>query len=42
MNADPRIETNRKNWNERTPVHAKSDFYDVAALDGLTRKHPPC
>ena len=32
MNADPRIETNRKNWNERTPVHAKSDFYDVASF----------
>ena len=26
---DYRIEANRKNWNERTPVHAASGFYDV-------------
>ena len=26
---DRRLETNRDNWNERTPVHAASDFYDV-------------
>ena len=26
------IETNRINWNERTPVHAASDFYDVAGF----------
>ena len=29
---DPRIEANRKNWNERTPVHAVSEFYDVAGF----------
>lgn len=29
---DKRLETNRANWNERTPVHAASDFYDVAAF----------
>ena len=23
------MESNRRNWNERTPVHASSDFYDV-------------
>ena len=27
-----RLETNRINWNERTPVHAKSAFYDVAGF----------
>ena len=26
---DPRLELNRDNWNERTPVHAASDFYDL-------------
>ena len=26
---DERLETNRTNWNERTPVHAASSFYDV-------------
>ncbi|MDE2716758.1 MAG: class I SAM-dependent methyltransferase [Chloroflexota bacterium] len=26
---DERLATNRVNWNERTPVHAASDFYDV-------------
>lgn len=26
---DKRIETNRTSWNERTPIHAASDFYDV-------------
>ena len=26
---DKRIETNRTSWNERTPVHAASAFYDV-------------
>ncbi len=26
---DERIQTNRINWNERTPVHATSEFYDV-------------
>ena len=26
---DKRIQTNRINWNERTPVHATSAFYDV-------------
>ena len=30
---DYRIETNRRNWNERTPVHAAaSEFYDVAGF----------
>jgi ubiquinone/menaquinone biosynthesis C-methylase UbiE len=29
---DKRLETNRKNWNERTPVHAESGFYDVAGF----------
>ena len=23
------METNRRNWNERTPIHARSAFYDV-------------
>ena len=23
------MEANRRNWNERTPIHARSDFYDV-------------
>ena len=26
---DERLEINRTNWNERTPVHAASAFYDV-------------
>ena len=26
---DPRIEINRRNWNERTPIHAASDGYNV-------------
>ena len=26
---DPRLATNRQNWNERVPVHAASDFYGV-------------
>lgn len=26
---DERLTTNRANWNERTPVHAASEFYDV-------------
>lgn len=26
---DDRLEANRRNWNERTPVHAASSFYDV-------------
>ena len=29
---DHRLETNLRNWNERTPVHAASSFYDVAAF----------
>ena len=29
MTSDPRIALNRANWNERTGVHAGSDFYDV-------------
>ena len=29
---DHRLETNRRNWNERTPVHAASAFYDVASF----------
>ncbi len=29
---DHRIEINRRNWNERTPVHAASEFYDVAGF----------
>ena len=29
---DKRLETNRVNWNERTPVHAASAFYDVAGF----------
>ena len=27
-----RLQVNRRNWNERTPVHAASDFYDVEAF----------
>ena len=26
---DERLLTNRRNWNERTPVHAATEFYDV-------------
>ncbi len=26
---DPRLTVNLRNWNERTPVHAASEFYDV-------------
>ena len=33
---DRRLETNRNNWNERTPVHAASDFYD---LEGFKAGH---
>ena len=29
---DQRLLANRQNWNERTPVHAASDFYDVAGF----------
>ena len=29
---DHRLEANRLNWNERTPIHAASTFYDVAAF----------
>ena len=29
---DHRLEANRVNWNERTPIHATSTFYDVAAF----------
>ena len=29
---DKKLETNRINWNERTPVHAASGFYDVAGF----------
>ena len=26
---DERLQVNRESWNERTPVHAESDFYEV-------------
>ena len=26
---DRRLQVNRKNWDERTPVYSASDFYDV-------------
>ena len=29
MPSDRRVETNRRNWNERTRVHAASPFYDI-------------
>ena len=29
---DQKLETNRRNWNERTPHHAASAFYDVASF----------
>ena len=29
---DYRIEANRRNWGERTPVHAASEFYDVTGF----------
>ena len=29
---DERLRTNRASWNERTPVHAASDFYDVESF----------
>ena len=32
MTSDQRIALNRANWNERTRVHAGSDFYDVAGF----------
>ena len=32
MTRDPRIALNRANWNERTPVHAASGFYDVGGF----------
>ena len=32
MPTDHRIEINRRHWNECTPVHAASDFYDVASF----------
>ena len=32
MTSDRRIALNRANWNERTRVHAGSDFYDVAGF----------
>ena len=31
---DERLAVNRKNWNERVPIHAASDFYDVAGFKG--------
>ena len=32
MPTDHRIEINRRHWNECTPVHAASDFYDVESF----------
>ena len=32
MPTDHRIEMNRRHWNECTPVHAASDFYDVESF----------
>lgn len=29
---DVRIETNRRNWNDRTPIHVASEFYDVESF----------
>lgn len=29
---DPRLAANRRNWNERTPIHVASRFYDVASF----------
>ena len=29
---DERIEINRRNWNERTPIHAASEGYDIAGF----------
>ena len=29
MSMDERLQVNRESWNERVPVHAASDFYDV-------------
>ena len=29
---DERLQTNRAHWNECTPIHAASDFYDVAGF----------
>ena len=31
-NMDARIEINRRNWNERTPIHAASNFYNVQSF----------
>lgn len=30
---DQRLAVNPRNWNERVPVHAASDFYDVAGFN---------
>ena len=32
MDMDERLRVNRTNWNERTPVHAASDSYDLAGF----------
>jgi SAM-dependent methyltransferase len=32
MNADERIEANRRHWDEVAPLHAASEFYDVAGF----------
>ena len=29
---DSRLATNRRNWNQRVPVHAASTFYDLAGF----------
>ena len=29
---DARLATNRRNWNQRVPVHAASSFYDLAGF----------
>ena len=34
MTVDRRLQINRRNWNERTPVHAASDFYNVEGFKG--------
>jgi len=41
---DKRLETNRTNWNERTAIHAASEFYDVAGFKagGNTLKTIEC
>ena len=38
---DEYLETNRASWDERVPIHAEGEFYDVAAFkEGQERLRP--